>query len=209
MSAEKIPSDLTGHLRWLLALGLLLLCNPGNAQSRPSCYSGVYKTSDDFMHDRLSYKVSTAETGYKLDFTFPADLTLTLKIEDEDTTMKFPPGSIYGFRDCHKVYRFFPGGKELNVQEDYYKIEEAGSLIIYSSAFVSGEEIFYSIDLTAPIHRLTLRNLKEDFKDDPAFISEAKKLKKRPDGLTTRNANGFEILKLYEARHPRKNSNRG
>jgi hypothetical protein len=203
------------HAQWkihfvkLIILVVLYFNQAVIAQERKPCFSGVYKTSDDFVHDRLSYKINTADKGYKLDFTFPADLTLTLKIKDADTTMKFRPGSIYGFRECDQIYRFFPGGKELNAQEDYYKIEEAGSLILYSSVFISGEEIFYSRDLTAPIHRLTWRNLKNDFKDDPAFIAAAQKLKRHPDGLATRSSNGFEILKLYEARHPQKNSNQG
>jgi hypothetical protein len=139
------------------------------------------------------------ENGNRISFTFPADVTLTLKMITPDATYKFKPGSIYGYNECGNVFRFFPGGKELNAQEDYYKVEEAGSMILYSSVFVSGDEIFYSKDLTSPIHRLTLQNLKDDFKDNPEFLDEAKKLKKRPDGLFTRDEQGFEILKVYEA----------
>jgi hypothetical protein len=193
----------------LSILSLTLCFRSSIAQMKDSCYAGVYKTSDDFIHDRLSFKTNTASAGYKLTFTFPADLTLTLKIETSDTTLKFPPGSIYGYRECKNIYRFYRGGKELNAQEDFYKIEQAGSLILYSSMFISGDEIFYSTSLTSPIHRLTLRNLKSDFKNDPHFIAEAKKLKRHPDGLATRTSNGFEILKLYDARHAKRSVHPG
>ena len=67
----------------------------------------------------------------------------------------------------------------MNAQEDFYKIEEAGGLIIYSSVFVSGDEIFYSKSLTSSIRRLTLKNLKEDFGNHPDFISKVEKMKQR------------------------------
>ena len=67
----------------------------------------------------------------------------------------------------------------MNAQEDFYKIEEAGGLVIYSSVFVSGDEIFYSTNLTSSIRRLTLRNLKDDFWNYPDFIAKVEKMKSR------------------------------
>ena len=83
----------------------------------------------------------------------------------------------------------------MNAQEDFYKIEEAGGLVIYSSVFVSGDEIFYSTNLTSSIRRLTLRNLKEDFWNHPDFIAKVEKMKSR---IADRNDNGFIIMDLYE-----------
>src|SRR5262249_39894722 len=124
---------------------------------------------------------------------------LAVKVITADTTLKFDAGSIYGFNDCGKVFRYFQGGKELNAQEDYYKVEEINGLVIYSSAFVSDAEIFYSLDLTSPIHRLTMENLKDDFKNYPEFLEAAKKLNSQPgDGLGTRDEKGnFKINSLY------------
>jgi hypothetical protein len=68
-------------------------------------------------------------------------------------------------------------------------------LIIYSSVFVSGDEIFYSTTLTSSIRRLTLRNLKEDFWNYPAFIEKLEKIKLR---IADRDENGFLIMDLYE-----------
>jgi len=150
---------------------------------------------DDFINNRLSYKINTVDKDYKLSFTFPADFTLALMIMTPDTTFKFAPGTIYGFSECGSVYRFYTGGKELNAQEDFYKIEEAGGLIIYSSVFISGDEIFYGTSLTSSIRRLILRNLKEDFSNYPDFIAKAEKMKRR---LADRDENGFIINDLYE-----------
>jgi hypothetical protein len=176
---------------------IFLLALPVYSQQTKSCIGGVYITQNDFVDNDLSYKINTAAKGYKLSFNFPADFTLTLKVVTPDTTYKFPPGTIYGFSECGSVYRFYHGGKELNAQEDFYKIEEAGGLIIYSSVFVSGDEIFYSKSLTSSIRRLTLKNLKEDFGNYPDFIAEAEKMKLT---LADRDENGFLILDLYNER---------
>ena len=168
------------------------------AQKTDSCFAGVYVTEEDFIQNRISNKINPAEKGYKLSFNFPADLTLTLKITTPDSTFKFSPGSIYGYNECGKIFRFFPGGKELNAHEDFYKIEEAEKgLVIYSSVFVSNGEIFYSMGLNSPIHRLILKNLERDFEDYPEFISRAKKLKGGPDGIPSRDENRFRIMKFY------------
>jgi len=185
--------------RSIISLACLFLLHTGYSQKQDSCISGVYITKEDFSHNHLSHKINTGEKGTKLEFSFPADLTLAVKIITPDTTLKFEAGSIYGFNDCGKVFRYFRGGKELNAQEDYYKVEEVGGLVIYSSAFVSDEEIFYSLSYDSPIHRITMENLKDDFKNYPDFIEAAKKLSSQPgDGLATRDEKGhFKINILY------------
>lgn len=185
---------------FLFALLLLLECRILYSQQKDSCEAGVYVAQDDFVNNRLSYKINTGVKGNKLEFTFPSDMTLAVKIITPDTTFKFAPGSIYGYNDCGKIFRYFEGGKELNAQEDYYQVEEAGGLILYSSAFVSDNETFYSKTLTSPIHRLVMENLKKDFKNHPQFIEAAKELNKKVgDGLATRDENGkYLINKIYQ-----------
>src|SRR5215471_11025795 len=107
------------------------------SQEKDSCYAGVYLTQDDFVHNQLSSKINTGIKGNKVDFTIPSDMTLTVKIVTPDTTLKFEPGSIYGYNDCGKIARYYAGGKELDTQEDFYKLEEVGGLVIYSSLFIS------------------------------------------------------------------------
>lgn len=176
---------------------IFLSIQPAYSLQTDSCLAGVFISEDDFVNNHLSYKINTAAEGHKLNFSFPADLTLTLKIITPDTTFKFAHGTIYGISECGSIYRYSPGGKDLNAQEDFYKIEEAGGLIIYSSLFISGDEIFYSTSLTSSIRRLTLENLKEDFEDYPDFIAELKKMKRQAESLAARDKDGFRIMDLY------------
>jgi hypothetical protein len=183
----------------IISMSVLLSNQCVCAQQKEACYAGVFVTQQDFLNDRLSDKINTDEVGNKFTFDFPADMTLTLKITRRDSSLKFPPGSIYGYNECGKIYRYFSGGRELSAQKDYYKIEAtAKGFILYSSEFVSGNEMFYSIDLTSPIHRVILKNLRRDFKGYPKFISAVTKQKRQPDGLNKRNQNEFEIVTLYK-----------
>lgn len=187
-------------MRYLLVLLFILPVNRfSHAQDADTCHAGVYVTPDDFVHNRLSYKINSGKDGYKVDFLVPADLTLTVRVITPDSTYKFAPGSIYGFNDCGKIFRYFPEGGELNAQEDFYKIEEAKGLIIYSSVLISDGDIFYSKDLTSPVHRLTFGNLKSDFSKDTQFIAAAKKLnRKTGEGLATKDEEGhFLVNKIY------------
>lgn len=165
---------------------------------RESCYAGVYLNQDDFLANRLSYKIDESIKGEKLHFQLPADIKMTVKIVTPDSSVKFKPGSIYGYAECGDVYRY-SAGTEIDAQQDFYKIEEAKDLIIYSSMFISGNEIFYSRSLTSPIHRLNLKNLEVDFKDSPDFITAVKKINKDVDnGLATKDKDGiFIINKIY------------
>src|SRR5258705_5038624 len=110
-------------MKYLLSsLAALLITHMTYSQQPDSCYAGLYVTQDDFIHNRLSYKINTGLKGNKLDFTIPADLSLTLKLITPDTTYKFTPGTIYGYNDCGKIFRYYPEGGELNAQEDFYKV---------------------------------------------------------------------------------------
>jgi hypothetical protein len=187
-------------LRQMICVFPLFFFNAADVidNEKDDCVAGVFVTQQEFIKGHLSHKIDPTQKGSKLEFNFPADITLTLKIITPDSAFIFPAGSIYGYRDCEKIFRFFRGGKELNVQEDFYQIEEAEQgFVVYSSEFVSGNEIFYSMGLTSPIHRLTLRNLKRDFGKYPEFISRARKLKRGAEGIPVRDPDGFRIMKNY------------
>src|SRR5436309_6098387 len=95
-------------------LAVFLVIYQAYSQKKDSCYAGVYITQADFIHKVLSHKINKSAEGYKLDFSFPADLKLTLKIMMPDTTFTFKPGTIYGYTDCGNIFRYFAGGKELD-----------------------------------------------------------------------------------------------
>jgi hypothetical protein len=157
---------------------ILMLPFCAMSQQMDSCWAGVYNTKEDFVAGYLSHRVNTDRKGYKLGFAVPADLKLTIKLSTPDSVFKFKAGSVYGYNECGKIYRYYGGG-ELNAPEDFYKIEEAAGLVIYSSRFVGGTESFYSLDLNAPIHRLNMKNLERDFKQYPGFTDAVKKLEKQ------------------------------
>ena len=163
-------------------VAVLLFMLPAHSQKSDSCFAGVFITQDDFINNHLSYKINTAVKDHKLSFTFPADFTLTLKIVTPDTTFKFAPGTIYGFSECGSVYRYYPGGKELNAQEDFYKIEEAGGLIIYSSVFVSGDEIFYSTSLNILHSPAYVKKFERGFLELSGFYCESRKIETATSG---------------------------
>jgi hypothetical protein len=165
-----------------------------------SCYAGVYRTYDDFLHVRLSNKVNTEAKGNSFGFLF---IGKTIKIVTPDTTIKFNIGSIYGFYECQSIYRYSPN-VELYSPEDYYKIEENGGenlLTIYTSVFYGGAEHFFSTGLNMPIHRLSMSHLEMDFGElFPDFIKAVKKMKKENEGaIAAKDKTGiFLINKLYQ-----------
>jgi hypothetical protein len=165
-----------------------------------SCYAGVYITYEDFIHNRLSYRVDSSIKGNSFGFV----LGKTIKIVRPDTTVKFNEGSIYGYYECRNFYRYSPN-VELLSPEDYYKIEEMGGeelgkLVIYTSVFYGGSEHFFSTGLQAPIHRLNMNHLKEEFGEIvPEFIKAVKKMTFENKGdIAAKDGNGnFLVNKIY------------
>src|SRR5579872_3544258 len=94
-----------------------------------TCVAGVYTTKDDLINNHLSHKINTGEAGYKLTFPPIADWKLEIKIVTPAETYKYPAGSVYGYYECGRAYRYSPGGR-LYAIEDFYRIEEKGHLII-------------------------------------------------------------------------------
>jgi hypothetical protein len=179
------------------------------SQKKDPCYAGVYLTEEDFVKNRLSHKIDKSAKGFDFGFPVPADLKLEIKITKPDTTLRFKPGSVYGYNECGKVFRYSAGG-ELLATEDYYRLEEIKGLVIYTSAFNSGDEYFYSRSLSSKIHRLNLKNIEEDFKDQPAFVDAVKTLNKEGErgNLEKRDEKGdFIINQLYKEKVQKKNKN--
>ncbi|HKR05281.1 MAG TPA: hypothetical protein VJY62_11670 [Bacteroidia bacterium] len=164
------------------------------AQKIDFCYAGVYLTNNDLVNKHLSNAVNTMIKGNSVGF---ASSGKTIKVITSGKTVKFKPGSISGFYDCDATYRYSPD-VELYSPEDYYRIEEIGDLVIYTSVFYGGTEHFYSISLSAQIHRLNLKNIENDFVQYPKFIEEVIKMKSANMGeIAVRDVSGFKINKIY------------
>lgn len=166
-----------------------------------SCYAGVYITYDDFMNNRLSRKVNLNSKGNSFGVVLASK---TIKIVNPDTTVKFSAGSIYGYFECGRLYRYSPD-TELLSPEDYYKIEEMGSeesgkLVIYTSVFYGGTEHFFSTGLNSPIHRLNINHLKDEFGEIvPEFIKAVRKMISENHGdIAAKDSHGnFLVNKIY------------
>jgi hypothetical protein len=168
-------------------------------QKDDTCHAGIYITKEDYLKNRLSHQVNTADKGYKFSFPPPADARLTIKIETPDTTLKFKEGTLFGFAACGSIFRYSAGG-ELYAPEDFYRVEESKGLVIYRSAFTGGDEYFYSMNPTSQIHRLSIRNLEVDFKNQSQFINAVKELSKTGErgNIEKRDEKGrFIINNLY------------
>jgi hypothetical protein len=161
----------------VLILSIFFIDSLSGQDKKKPCIAGVYHTADDLQNNRLSHQINTMEKGDKFGFLFPADLRLTIRITKPDTTLEFKPGSVFGYGECGNRYRYYPGG-DLLAQEDFYRIEEQRGIIIYSSKFVSGDEMFYSRTINSPIHRLSLGNIEKDFADQPGFVDDVRCLNK-------------------------------
>jgi len=165
-----------------------------------TCIAGVYVSRDDLVNNNLSHKINTGDAGYKLTFPPIADWKLEIKIVTPDNIYKFPAGSVYGYYECGKAYRYSPGGR-LYAIEDFYRIEEKGHLIIYTAAFNGGSEHYYSLNFDAPVKRLNIQNLKQDFHGQARFIYKAKKLKRKGvrGGLAMQDDKGNYIInEIYD-----------
>lgn len=164
------------------------------AQKKDTCMAGVFLTYNDFLNNKLTNKIDTKIKGNKFGFIL---FNETIKVITPKAKIKYVSGSIYGYSYCGVQFRYSPGG-ELYAPEDYYKVEQIGGIIIYSSVFWGGSEYFYSKDLSAPIHRLNINNLEKDFGDNTDFIIAVRKSKSRSDGLSAHDKNNhFTINTIY------------
>ena len=169
-----------------------------HAQKIDSCYAGVYITKEDFINHSVSYITNIGAKGNRLNFTFPAGNMVLKIVTHDNATLKYRPGEIYGYTECGYIFRYSKGG-ELYAPEDYYRVEESGELVIYSSRFKRGNEYFYSVSSTSTIHRLSMKNLTHDFGKYTAFMTDVNKLKNNStEGLSKRDQAGLFLLnKIY------------
>jgi len=167
-----------------------------------SCYAGVYVSYDDFKNNKLSHKINLNLKKVSLEFV---PLSKIIKISTKDSCIRFKPGAIYGYYKCGITYRYSPN-EELLSPEDYYQIlemsaRESNKMVIYSSVFLGGSELFYSIGLSSKIHRLNVSNIEKDFgKTCPEFVTKTKELASTIDGLAKKNEHGKYLINTFYER---------
>lgn len=179
---------------------LVIQMSYGQTQKKlDSCYAAIYITYKEFIDHKPSIKTDTIDSNNCIKFQ---TLSKTLKMLVNGDAKLFKPGSIYGYYDCGKVFRYSPN-VELLSPEDYYKVEQLGGaapLIIYSSVFLGGNELFFSEGFSLPIHRLNINNLSKCFGEkNPDFVKQAKDMNSVKNGLSKKELDGkYSLLSIYE-----------
>jgi hypothetical protein len=166
-------------------------------EKKESTLAGVYLTLTDFQIGKLSYDIdcSTEKQKIKLhDFFSRPYIDVYYKGEKYSLQKK----DIYGFRDCHNnTYRFF--------KNDEYKLEEGGSINIYSlqesapsgKSYKSISIYYFSSSLTSEIKSLTVENLKSAFPANYKFHDSLDEIFK--GGVEVSEYDSFH--KMYRVNH--------
>ncbi len=120
-------------------------------------------------------------------------------VEKKEGGMKyiFKAGSVYGYYNEGEIFRYYAEPKNWRINDGYYKIEEAGTFVIYSirkrNLLSSTKHYYYSLNLNSPLKYLNQKNIEADIKDTVTFnkIMQNKKLAK---DIQVRDADGKFLL---------------
>jgi hypothetical protein len=92
-----------------------------------------------------------------------------------------------------------------NFNEEFYKVREIGSLIIYSQTSTNGKmaysSYYFSKTLDSPIYSLKWRNVKEQFEDNPCFLEKLDNDLKWYQSYENidRETDKFRFIEFYDA----------
>lgn len=168
------------------------LCT-GSIFSQPESDSSatirLFKDYQDYLAASPLDTISLEE-GNKLSIGYN-----TLVIKQGNQKRKYNHGSLWGYQNENDLYRFYDQGTAFGLY-GYYKVIDQDGLVLYSKKESGGYRMsstyvnyYYSKDLTSPIKKLSIKNLKMDFLN-LAFIAEIK-------GLENLEKDSGEINKIY------------
>jgi hypothetical protein len=80
--------------------------------------------------------------------------------------------NVWGYEDCEDLYR--------NYDQEFYKVRQIGSLIIYSKSGlgfrgIASTHYYFSKSLDDKIYSLSWENIKDQFKDNTCFLENIEK----------------------------------
>ena len=162
---------------------LFLLAPTSLAQEIPSAnLSGIYLSKEDFASNSISFAHEIDSKHY-----LQIDLNRNIILVRNDITTKFGPGECFGYHYRSDKYRAYSERWSWRTYIGYYKIEDEGTLIVYSKRghhkSLNAIFYYYSQSADSPILRLNIKNLKKEFPDNPELVGQLKKhrssLKKR------------------------------
>jgi len=166
---------------------LLISISLGKAQTK--CKSGLIDSSADIKSGKYN-EMAVKRIHHAL-------WSDSIIVNTHTEKFIFSSEKIWGYRDkdC-MVYR--------NYADDFYKLEQAGGMVIYSQSLSPfGDFVFtfyfFSKTLDSPIFKLTHKNLVKEFAGNKCFLEEVeKKIKWYEDYSTVdRKKHIYKIIELY------------
>ena len=175
-----------------LGLRILFLFAPASsfAQEMSSAnFSGIYLTRKDFISSSISLAHEIDPINY-----LQIDLNGNIILIRNGRATKFRYGECFGYHYKGSKYRAYGVRWTWLTDIGYYRIEDEGTLIIYSKRghHKSPSAIFYCYSRSAdsPIFRLSIKNLKREYPDNPELVL---RLKKHRSSLTKRKGSHLVI----------------
>ena len=157
------------------------LCFSEAKQNSNTKLNAIYGTCADFLNNQYKFY---APEGVKIHFRFNI-ASDNFVVSTPDTLFSILHGSIYGYQFEGNQFRYYNPCKTFDdIYTGYYKIEEKGTLIIYSLEIKDDEKIYFSTDHCSKILKLTNKNLEKTFQDNPQVLNAIRKngmIKKNTD----------------------------
>jgi hypothetical protein len=130
---------------------------------------GIYSTSQDRQSGKLSLAIACKSETHKIKSGFIGDKS-AIKIVRDDETHQFLKSDIYGYRDCHgNEYHFYDG-------KSYELLNPGESIAMYRIFEWKGKQQvakhFFRSESMDAIKPLTLRNLSNEFSEEPLFLEK-------------------------------------
>lgn len=177
---------------------VLLLCLTSGvfAQDFTEDLMGIYLSREDFILNKISHLQRIDSVHY-----LQKDFNGNVLLNSNGVVTKFAHDDIFGYH--YEASKYLAYGKKENwlSPSGYLKIEDEGTLVVYSQKgghFKTAHSTFYyfnrSIDL--PVKRLTIKNLKNEFPQNPNLISS---FKKHRTSLTKRKGNHLVVNNIIKS----------
>jgi hypothetical protein len=168
-----------------------------NAHSSSVNTMGIYLSTEDFLHDKLSYAADShsGELKLKLHETVPSSEVDVIYKGKKQVLSK---DQVYGYRDGkYGVYRFFGHAA-------YQILDTAGFYMYSHKKLVQGEKIarpqtvyYFSVKAGDPVQELTLANLETVFAQNAKFRYDLEARFKSDKDLIAYDG----ILKTYKIKY--------
>lgn len=143
-----------------------ILCQISSGIIYPQCNTaikGIYRTSDDFINDNLSFLDTSKNNGTKIklnDFFMKPYIS----IKQEGKMIKLPKSEVFGYKTCSDKFFRFSNRKE-------YLLLNPGEQILVYEHIVSKPPMgrtnitnyYFSIGVNEPLQKLTIAKIKAAF----------------------------------------------